>query len=42
MVPQMLLRRFADANERIVMVRRDPPHERVVTTVRTAAAETGF
>jgi hypothetical protein len=41
-VPQMLLRRFADPRERLVMVDRDPPHRAVTTTVRTAAAENGF
>jgi hypothetical protein len=41
-VPQMLLRRFADGAGRIVMADRDPPHGTVPTTVKTAAAENGF
>ena len=38
----MLLRRFADPKERIVMVGRDAPHRVVPTSVGTAAAEVGF
>lgn len=41
-VPQLVLRRFADETERIVMADRDPPHRTVMTKVRTAAAENGF
>jgi hypothetical protein len=41
-VPQLMLRRFADDAERIVMADRDPPHRTVTTKVRTAAAENGF
>lgn len=41
-VPQLMLRRFADPSGRIVMADRDPPHRKVRTTVRTAAAENGF
>lgn len=41
-VPQMLLRRFADADERIAMVAREDPGRVVHTKVRTAAAEVGF
>lgn len=41
-VPQMLLRRFADADGRLVMVGRNPPHRVVPTTVRTAAAVTDY
>lgn len=39
----MLLRRFADASKRIVMVSRDDPSRQpVVTSIKNAAAETGF
>lgn len=38
----MLLRPFADVEERIVMVGRDAPHKVVPTSVGTAAAEVGF
>lgn len=41
-VPQLMLRRFADDAERIVMADRDAGHRTVVTKVRTAAAENGF
>lgn len=41
-VPQLLLRRFADADERLVMVEREDPDHVVPTKVRTAAAEAGF
>lgn len=41
-VPQMLLRRFADTDERIAMVARENPSRVVHTKVRTAAAEVGF
>ena len=41
-VPQMLLRRFADSDERIAMVAREDPNRIVYTMVRTAAAEVGF
>jgi Protein of unknown function (DUF4238) len=41
-VPQLLLRRFADTDERIAMVARENPSGVVHTKVRTAAAEVGF
>ena len=41
-VPQMLLRRFADDNGRIVMVSREDLSLTVTTGVKNAAAESGF
>lgn len=41
-VPQLMLRRFADDAERIVMADRDTPQRAIGTKVRTAAAENGF
>jgi len=40
-VPQLVLRRFADDDGRIVMVARDSPHDAVQNNVSRAGAETG-
>ncbi len=42
LVPQMLLRRFATADERLVMAAREAPHAAHPLTVRRACAEIGF
>ena len=42
LVPQMLLRPFADDNQKLVMVSRDDPGQVTLTRVRTACAEVGF
>jgi Protein of unknown function (DUF4238) len=42
LVPQFLLRHFADADERLVMVHRAPPHRAIESTVKTACAERDF
>ncbi len=38
----MLLRPFADDNQKLVMVSRDDPGQVTLTRVRTACAEVGF
>jgi hypothetical protein len=38
----MLLKRFADANEKIVMVSRQAPAKAIITKAATACAEVGF
>lgn len=42
LVPQMVMKRFADDDGRLVMVGREPPHRVVKSAVKTAAAEAGF
>ncbi|MEU8090001.1 DUF4238 domain-containing protein [Micromonospora chalcea] len=42
LVPQMLLRQFADGKSKISMVSRQSPAQKRITTVRTACAEVGY
>ncbi len=42
LVPQMLLRRFADEEDQLSVVQREPPHSSHLSMVRKACNEVGF